>query len=80
MEDSLLRVQERLQELEEEQQEELLKDKPDQTRLDQLKDAMVLRIAAEQKLLRKRDRLEPQCGGEQRGTAPDAGWQAAHLV
>ena len=82
--DRLHRVQDRLEELEEELEEELLKDNPDQTKLDRLKEAMELRIAAEKKLLSERDRLEPRRGGEQRlkqwGTAPDAGWQAAHLV
>ena len=47
----LQRVQDRLEELEEAQQEELLKDTPDQTAQDQLEKAMKLRVAVEQQLL-----------------------------
>ena len=76
----LRRIQDRLEELEEELEEELLKDIPDQTKLKRLKEVMELRIAAEKRLLIEWDRLEPLPEGEQWGPAPDAWWQAAHLV
>ena len=80
MKDRLRRVQDRLEELEEEVEEGLLQVIPDQTKLDRLKEVMELRIAAEKRRLIERDRQEPQPEGEQWGPVPDAWWQAAHLV
>ena len=75
MKQRLLRVQERLEQLEEKQQEELLKDERDQTTLEQLRSAIAPLAATEQNLLNEWKLLEGQPEGEHWGTAPDAGWQ-----
>ena len=73
-------VRERREELLEHQQEELLKYEPDQTKVEQLHPAIVLRTTAEQNLLDEWALLEGHHAGEQCGRAPNAWWQAAHLV
>ena len=82
VQDELLAVRQSLEPLQKLQQMELTKDEPNYTKLDRLEEAIAPLADQQQDLLGERKMLEtpPQAEGEQLGTAPDAGWQAAHLV
>ena len=60
-------VRRSLQPLQKRQQEEVLKDEPDKTVLDQLKEDIAPLDAKELQLLRERERLETRPEGEQHG-------------
>ena len=72
VQEELLAVRQSLQPLQKRQQKELLKDKPDQAVLKDLKEAIAPLVAELQQLLDERKMLETQPEGEQWGTAPDA--------
>ena len=72
VQEELLAVRQRVEPLQKRQQKELLKDKPDQAVLKDLKEAIAPLVAELQQLLDERIMLETQPKGEQWGTAPDA--------
>ena len=80
VQEELLAIRQSLEPLQKLEREELAKDEPNYTKLDRLERAIAGLDAKELELLRERGRLETQPEGEQRGTAPDTWWQAAHLV
>ena len=66
LQQELLAVQKKLHPLQKRQQEELVKDAPNETILDRLERAIAPLAAVEQQLLEERQMLESRPGGEQR--------------
>ena len=80
MQRELLAVRKGLEPLRTRRREELMKDEVDEAELDELNSLIAHDSANELQLLRELERLEDRPAGEQWGPAPDAWWQAAHLV
>ena len=78
MQRELLAVRKGLEPLRTRRREELMKDEVDEAELDELNSLIAHDSAEELQLLRELERLETRPAGEQ--SAPDAWWQAAHLV